>query len=450
MPKIAKKMTLREIKQLKKTGVYAIGHVPGLAVRVNASGGSSYVFRYKVKGLERVLTIGPIYVLTLKDATTEAMHYKIMLLRHEDPVLYNKTKKEEMAKKVFDARNVTIDKHAFGLVANEFLTMRKESEAFANNAKAEANAASMLINHVFPYIKDRPISEITCQDICNVLSKIWKDKPSLSTKIQGLLKQIFDYANAMKYYPHAINPAALDGPLKVLLQPYSVNRPGVKHFASLDFKEMPDLFVELWNKGGNRGGLSALAVMFSILTATRSKAVRFLTWHQLDLKDCSWEIPVTSDKIKRADADRTIFLSKQAKLLLERIPHKAELVFPNNKLAALSDGAFGKVIHDINADRVQNNKPAFVDHNILDENGKPKEITQHGTARASFKTWSKDDELGHNRTFSSEAVERCLLHTPKDPLKGAYDRAKLEKERRFIMDEWGKFCCSKIPELNQD
>lgn len=74
-------------------------------------------------------------------------------------------------------------------------------------------------------------------------------------------------------------------------------------------------------------------------------------------------------------------------------------------------------------------------------------ITQHGTARASFKTWAKSDELGNNRKYFDEAVELCLLHDRKDPLKGAYDRSTLERERRKIMNDWGKFCCAKIPEL---
>ena len=89
----------------------------------------------------------------------------------------------------------------------------------------------------------------------------------------------------------------------------------------------------------------------------------------------------------------------------------------------------------------------FTDPNIPDENGQPSYITQHGTARATFKTWAKSDELGNNRKFFDEAVELCLLHIRKDPLKGAYDRSKLEKERQKIMNAWGLFCCSKIPEL---
>lgn len=448
MPKLAERKTLREIKKLKKPGVYSIGYVPGLAVRINASGGPSYVFRYQVGGRDRMLTIGSIHVIELKTAIAEGMKYKAMLLNSEDPVLHKKKKKAEMLKQI-DAdlsEKRKVDRFCFCAVACEFLDYRKNSGAFVNNAKAESNASSMLIKHVYPYIKDQPISTITAQELSVVLSKIWKDRPSLSSKLIGLLKQIFDYAIAKKYYLND-NPAVLRGPLKTLLEPYSLNRPDGQHFASLDFKEIPEFMLELWQ----REGLAAKALMFSILTATRSKPVRFLTWDQLDFKNGSWEIPLENDKSKRTHANRTIFLSSQAKTLLRTVPKKVELVFTNTiKLTALSDAAFGKVIHDINEDRRKQKKPIFADHNILDKDGQPAEITQHGTARATFKTWAKDDELGNNRRFFDDAVEMCLLHTRKDPLKGAYDRTKLEKERRQIIEEWGKYCCSQIPELNED
>ena len=56
--------------------------------------------------------------------------------------------------------------------------------------------------------------------------------------------------------------------------------------------------------------------------------------------------------------------------------------------------------------------------------------------------------LRKNHKFVEEAVEMCLLHERKDSLKGAYDCSKLETERRKVMEAWGKYCCSKIPELN--
>lgn len=71
-------------------------------------------------------------------------------------------------------------------------------------------------------------------------------------------------------------------------------------------------------------------------------------------------------------------------------------------------------------------------------------ITVHGTARATFRTWGKDDELGSNGKYDQGAVEFCLLHSKNDAYNGAYDRARRVKERQLIMNELGKYRYSEI------
>ena len=73
-------------------------------------------------------------------------------------------------------------------------------------------------------------------------------------------------------------------------------------------------------------------------------------------------------------------------------------------------------------------------------------VTPHGCARATFRTWAKDDTIGNNKVFDQEAVELCLLHSKRDVYNGAYDRARLLTERRKIMDAWGKYCISAVRE----
>ena len=49
-----------------------------------------------------------------------------------------------------------------------------------------------------------------------------------------------------------------------------------------------------------------------------------------------------------------------------------------------------------------------------------------------------------SKRYNVDAVELCLLHERKDPLKGAYDRTKHISERRRIMEDWGNYCTSLI------
>ena len=82
----------------------------------------------------------------------------------------------------------------------------------------------------------------------------------------------------MKYYSGA-NPASMDGPLKTLMEPFNTGRTEGGHYASLDYREVPELMLELWQLDT----MASKAFMFSILTASRSKPVRNATWSQVSL-----------------------------------------------------------------------------------------------------------------------------------------------------------------------
>ena len=67
-------------------------------------------------------------------------------------------------------------------------------------------------------------------------------------------------------------------------------------------------------------------------------------------------------------------------------------------------------------------------------------ITQHATARASFKTWASTGE--NRKKFDADAVELCMAHQLKDDYNGAYNRTTLVEERREVMEAWGRYCLS--------
>ncbi|WP_438709534.1 hypothetical protein [Turicimonas muris] len=66
-------------------------------------------------------------------------------------------------------------------------------------------------------------------------------------------------------------------------------------------------------------------------------------------------------------------------------------------------------------------------------------VTPHGCARATFRTWAKDDTIGNNKAFDQEAVELLFIAFKRDTpiVQVAYDRARLLTERRKINDAWG-------------
>ena len=290
--------------------------------------------------------------------------------------------------------------------------------------------------------RTKNIEEINPEIVRIILEPIWQTKPSTAKKVKTYLRQIFQWAIALKKRKDKENPAQMDGTLGVLLEPLQKNKKERQNYASCPVEDIPKLMAEIHSYNS----ISARACEFSILTATRSKAVRFALWDEFELEKGIWVIPIEHDKIKIPNRDRTIFLSKQALNLLKNLPrfNNTELVFPSNRGSHLSDCGINMFLRGLHEKKLAEDGIGWIDPHKTEKTGGPCTITVHGTARATFRTWAKDDELGNNRKFDQEAVELCLLHSKNDAYNGAYDRAKLEKERRFIMDCWGKYCYSQL------
>ena len=188
--------------------------------------------------------------------------------------------------------------------------------------------------------------------------------------------------------------------------------------------------------------MSARACEFSILTATRSQAVRLAQWDEINLEKGTWIIPIEHDKVKAQNRDRTIFLSSQALDLLRNLIRFSEspYVFHSSHGSHFSDAALTMFLRGVHEKRFAQDGIGWIDPVKSEKLGKLCVITLHGTSRSTFRTWAKDDELGNNRRLDQEAVELCLLHSKNDAYNGAYDRAPLAQERRLIMQAWGDYC----------
>lgn len=66
--------------------------------------------------------------------------------------------------------------------------------------------------------------------------------------------------------------------------------------------------------------------------------------------------------------------------------------------------------------------------------------TPHGLARATFRTWAQNDELGNDKRFSDRVAELCLHHSVSDAYRGAYERNEAMKSRTEMMQAWADYC----------
>jgi integrase len=74
--------------------------------------------------------------------------------------------------------------------------------------------------------------------------------------------------------------------------------------------------------------VSARALEFTILTASRTKPIRFMTWNQLDLDNKVWTVPASLMKTKK---EFRVALSEQALALLNTLPRVEDYVFLGGK-----------------------------------------------------------------------------------------------------------------------
>lgn len=73
--------------------------------------------------------------------------------------------------------------------------------------------------------------------------------------------------------------------------------------------------------------------------------------------------------------------------------------------------------------------------------GKPRIVTLHGCARATFNTWAKDSAGYKHKSFSRDLRESCLDHR-NESYQCAYDREQALGDMREVFDAWGRFCFS--------
>lgn len=434
-----KTLTHKEIQALPD-GSHAIGGVKGLYVRKRAEQ-TQYFLRWKKDGKQqtRFFAIG----LSLREVREIAYRDRQLLNLGLDPK--EEEKKAQAAKEAeIEAKRKEEERRrfTFRLVSDEWLKEQIQIQRWKNNVTGEKHARQRLNKYLLPAFGDKLISEITAQDAFLFFSPLWTAKSGTADKLYDLLKAIFNWAIAKGTYQITENPINKRGALGILLEPLTKQRTDTDNHPSLDFHEVPQ-FIEALTKLGSP---SALAVAFSIVTASRFKAVRCAEWSEIDLKNKVWNIPEEHDKMKGRRM-RQVLLSDEAIELLSYLPRVNNYLFPSGShLGKLSENAPSMLIRGMDTQKAAIDGRGWKDFTRRNGAGKiePVRITQHGTARASFRTWAKNDELGNNRKFDQEAVELCLLHARKDTYRGAYDRSQLLKERRLVMKEWGAFCFSAL------
>lgn len=437
MPRIKKSLTVKEVNALPD-GRHAVGGVKGLTVEKRDGKITGYRLRYSKGGSEKVTTYLSTY--TLSEVRKKAAADLALYESGTSPQEVRAKKKEERAAEEREAeKRAKSERMTFLYCAKGYI-----SELSQMRGRSTVKGWLIALNkHLAPVLGDKPIDNITVQDVEAALRPIWVSKPNAAEKAYILAKSVFNYAIAKKLTELKSNPADLNGPLGVLLKP--LPRPPKQHYPSLPFEYIQAFIRDLLTTPS----ASAYALFFAILTGSRNSEVRLAEWKEFDLDNGIWTIPEGHQKTKDKDFERnrTKLLSAQAVDFLKHLPRIGPLVFIKRQDVGmdkpLTDMAMTEVIKALHEKKIQKDGLGWIDPNSTKrETGEKRRVTPHGF-RATFRSWVESREW-ENYSKAQEAAERVLLHEKKDNLNGAYRRYDHEAEQREVAQAWADNCLKGI------
>jgi integrase len=286
--------------------------------------------------------------------------------------------------------------------------------------------------YALPDLGKMAVQDIGLQDVLRVLTPLWDDKTVTAVKVRERLEKVLAYATVQGYRT-GDNPARWKGNLDmVLAAPGKVS--GAENYPAVQLDDVG----RWWQALQARDGMGAAALAFQALTATRSGAIRFATWDEIDLEARLWTIQPgrQSSKITASDTAKRIPLTDAMATLLEGLPRLAgsNLVFWSPRGGALSDAAMGKVMRTIHEADLKAGGKGYADAKTGEQ------AVPHGM-RSAFRTW-----VAERTSFDGDLAEVALFHKVGSKVAQAYNRADQVEKRRHLMAAWGNFVQGIEPE----
>ena len=392
------------VEKLDREGMYFVGVVPGLALRLRKSQArtgdaklvKTWVLRTVIGGKRTDHGLGAYPGITLAAARAAALQAKGRLLSGVNPI--------EEARRA--RATLSADKAAaitFKTASEKYIAAH---EAGWKNAKHAQQWTNTLKTHAFPVLGELHVRDIGTEHVLKVLEPIWTTTTETATRVRGRIESVLNWC-ATRGYRDGLNPARWRGHLDTLL-PNASKVANVKHHAAMPFEVIGDFMTAL----KTHAGVGARALEFTVLTAARSGEVRGARWSEIDLDKAVWTIPAERMKAGRA---HTVPLSPAAVTLLKSLDRidGEQLIFPAPRGGELSDMTLTAVLRRME-----------------------QPFTVHGF-RSTFRDWAAE-----RTNFPSDVAEMALAHTIGNKVEAAYRRGDLMTKRIKMMAAWANFCAT--------
>ena len=387
------RLTPLTVKKQKTPGLHPDGD--GLYLKVTATGGKTWLVRFKINKRPREMGLGAYPAISLKDARSEAQDARKLLHEGIDPIEHRRALRAAQERSAIPT---------FQELAQSYIS---DHSGGWRNAKHHQQWTNTLKTYAFPVIGKLPVDEIQLNHILEILKPIWSTKTETATRVRQRIENILDAALVMGHRTEA-NPARWKGNLQHLMSAPEKTT-AVEHHPALPYRELPALMHKL----ENNQGLSALALRFTILTAARTTEVLHARWDEFDLEGGLWIVP--GNRMK-AGKEHRVPLSQLALDILQPLYDCREgdnaYVFPGAKPRKPLSG----MSMLMTLKRIQSG------------------FTVHGF-RSTFRDWCAEET-----TYHPDLAEAALAHVIGNRTRAAYERGDKLERRRELMKSWALYC----------
>jgi integrase len=401
MARLIHQLTEAKIRTLNQAGFHHDG--AGLYLQVRPGGARSWIYRFRLDGRTRDMGLGSCVDVSLVKAREKASVARQLVADGIDPIDHTRA---QAVIPVAAKRSLapTFEEAAEAYMAEKLKRLRSDVHRHQWRQTLEEFA--------YPIIGKMPVNAIETSHVLKVLRPIWELKCETASRLRGRIERILARATVEEHRTGA-NPATWRGHLQEALPARSHVQP-VKHFRAMEFRHVPAFMTDL----SQISTVSAAALRFAILTATRSSEVLGARWSEIDWAEQVWTVPADRAKAGRA---HVIPLSTGAIAILREMEAlhgvSGDFIFPGRKGSGLSRmSLLGLLQRQMKC-----------------------EATVHGF-RSAFRDWCGDEG-----DVPRELAEASLAHVVKDATERAYRRKTAVEKRRVVMQAWCDFILPPAP-----
>jgi integrase len=403
MAKTTELLSILKIKTLTTPGRHSDGGGLYLVVRPKTATKSwTFLFRdpfsrdKRGNGRPTECGLGSYPFVSAKQARAKAAEGRDLL--SENPPRNPKTVWAEQRR----ASNVP----TFSEMADQFLArMGKDWKSGRHLERVRAN-----LENQCRLIADKPIDQITVDDVLNVVNTYAQKAPTSATKLRGTIEQVWNYAQDCRHIGRdQTNPAIRRRKKDLRWAP----TPKAEHHVAMPYSELPAFMGKLRavrQDAEGRINVCAHALEFAILTAGRSGEIRLARWEEIDLVNRLWSIP---GKRMKTGAPHVVPITNSMLEILEAMRPlcRSDYIFPGTKLGQpLTAKSFERLLARLGA-----------------------ECVCHGF-RSTFRNWA-----GNKTNTEREICEMALAHKVKDATERAYWREHPLEKHRVLLEQWDRY-----------